>query len=236
MKKYTTSRFIAKAQDVHGDRYDYSESVYSGSHTKLKIICKTHGVFYQNAGDHMQGAGCLKCAVAKRRPYHQKWSTSSFIEASKKIHNDKYSYSLVNYKTYESKVKIVCPFHGEFSQQANFHLNGSGCPKCRASQGEKKIAAILRAKDIRYTKQKKFKDCKNIRELPFDFYIPDLNLLIEYDGQQHFKPVSIFGGEPAFKKVRENDSIKNKFCKDSNIKLVRISYKEDVIEKLTNYL
>lgn len=120
-------------------------------------------------------------------------------------------------------------------------LNGRGCPYCRKSRGERKIHQILIKMKIDFESQYKFDDCKNIRTLPFDFYIPSLNLCIEFDGVQHFEPtrfnkkMSFEQAEENFKNVQIRDEIKNKYCKDNNINLLRIPYTEfDNIEKILN--
>ena len=100
------------------------------------------------------------------------------------------------------------------------------CPNCvgNMSLGEIKIKNILDELHIKYICQQTFEDCMDIKKLPFDFYLPDLNVLIEYDGQQHFKPVEIFGGEEAFKIRQRHDEIKTKWANDHGIKLIRIPY------------
>ena len=132
-------------------------------------------------------------------------------------------------------VKIICPEHGEFNQTPNKHLNGRGCPKCRYSKGEKKIYSILVKKDIKFETQKKFIDCKYKRFLKFDFYIPHINTCIEFDGEQHTRPINYWGGEKEFKKTQKRDQIKNEYCEKNNIKLYRIKYNEN-IEKILNFL
>lgn len=102
-------------------------------------------------------------------------------------------------------------------------IKSCGCLKGKSS-GEEKCKQVLQKAQIKYKTQYKFSNCKNILPLPFDFYLPDYNICIEYDGQQHFKPISIFGGEEDFKKRQRNDEIKNQYCKDNNIKLIRIPY------------
>lgn len=79
--------------------------------------------------------------------------------------------------------------------------------------------------------KKRFDGCKNQKKLPFDFYLNDFNIIIEYDGIQHFKPSF---NEKEFKNIKVNDEIKNKFCKDNNIKLIRIPYWE--FENIENIL
>jgi len=110
-----------------------------------------------------------------------------FIERSKKINNDKYDYSLVEYVKSHNKVKIICPKHGVFEQPPYVHLNGCGCSKCQISKGEEKIQEYLKYNNIEYLNQKSFNDCRYKQLLKFDFYIPKYNMCIEYDGEQYFE-------------------------------------------------
>ncbi len=125
-----------------------------------------------------------------------------------------------------SHAKLV---HGQFNQMPNAHLSGQGCPGCNLSKGEDRVEKYLQSNSIEYIRQYKFDECKNKKKLPFDFYLPDINLAIEYDGEQHFNPV--FGDE-AFIRTQFNDNIKNKFCDDNNIKLIRIKYDQNIEKKL----
>ena len=118
--------FINKSYVIHGDKYDYSKVEYMNNYTKVCIICPEHGEFYQRPSDHLKGSGCPKCAKNKRL------TTNEFIESAKKIHGDKYDYSKVEYVNSQTKVCIICPEHGEFWQTPNAHLNGNGCPYCKA--------------------------------------------------------------------------------------------------------
>ena len=97
-------------------------SEYVNAYTKVKIICKEHGIFKQQPNNHINGHGCPKCIGTK--------TTEDFIKKSKKIHNHKYDYSLIKYINCQTKVKIICPDHGIFEQLSTSHLNGNGCPKC----------------------------------------------------------------------------------------------------------
>jgi very-short-patch-repair endonuclease len=99
--------------------------------------------------------------------------------------------------------------------------------------------------EIQFVRQKKFEDCKNLkvgrycRRLPFDFYLPEFNTVIEYDGRQHFKPIEKRGGEESYKRIQINDEIKNKYCKDNGIKMIRIPYTvkfDDILPLLKNEL
>jgi very-short-patch-repair endonuclease len=103
-------------------------------------------------------------------------------------------------------------------------VRGNGCQHCNESKGEKEIAKFLNKYDINYDRQHKFPDCKNIYTLPFDFYIPSMRTCIEFDGEQHFHPVSHFGGIMAYESLKINDKIKNDYCEDNYISLIRIRY------------
>lgn len=86
------------------------------------------------------------------------------------------------------------------------------------------ISKYLEINKIEYVRQKKFTNCENVKNLPFDFYLPESNVCIEYDGIQHFKPISLFGGIEGFVKTKVRDVKKNEYCELNNIKLIRISY------------
>jgi len=136
----------------------------------------------------------------------------------------------------KTKIKIICPFHGVFEQTPKNHIKGQNCPNCPKkiiSIGEKKISEILRKNNIKYNNQHTFENCRDKRKLPFDFYLPYYNMCIEFDGRQHFESVINFGGEEQLKKTQQNDKIKNKYCKENNIKLLRIKYTENIEEKLS---
>jgi hypothetical protein len=227
----TIDKFIEDSKIVHGDKYDYSLSVYVNWKTELKIICPKHGVFEQRPAHHVSlKQGCPKCKIEQ-----QTLTKEEFIIKSKLIHGDKYNYSLVDYINNSSKVIILCPKHGEFKQTPINHLKGNGCEKCKTSKGEIKIINYLEKHNIKYVYQNKFEDCKNIRKLVFDFYLPDYNLCIEYDGVQHFKEVKNFGGKKGYDNIKKRDIIKNNYCLINNIFLLRIKYTDNVEEKLIDY-
>lgn len=125
MKKLTTEQFIEKSKMKHGDRYDYCKTNYISARSPVNIICQEHGVFTQNANDHMNGYGCPHCGGTV------KLTSGTVVEKFKAVHGDKYDYSGVVYKNAKSKVSIICRQHGEFKQIAHSHMNGHGCPECR---------------------------------------------------------------------------------------------------------
>ena len=115
------------------------------------------------------------------------------------------------------------------------HTGSCGC--LIKSKMESYIADILTSENINFIEQYTFDDCKNVNLLPFDFYLPDYNVCIEYDGEQHYYPIEYFGGIKSFEYRKNNDKIKNTYCKNNNINLIRFSYllsKQEIKEKIIN--
>jgi len=285
-KKMTFQKFFEKSIEKHNNVYDYSEAKIKDSKTKIKIICKVHGIFYQRPTNHYK-QGCPKCAKYS--------NTENFIKKAKIFHGDKYDYSMVDYKDSKTPVIIICKVHGEFYQKPGIHLNcccpscsidksrlkkmdfitksiqkhgeiydyskveidggkkveivckkhgsflqtpdnhqrGKGCPICNESYGERNIRNFLKQNNIEYIRQKTFDDCKYIKKLSFDFYLSKYNVCIEFDGQQHFCIIKHFGGEKALMENKIRDNIKNEYCKNNEIKLIRVKYNENIEEKLS---
>lgn len=223
-KSKNTNQFIKEARQIHGNRYDYSKSIYKHALDKITIICPKHGEFNQIADVHLRGRGCNKCRydyLSKLKTYDK----TTFINKANHIHDYLYDYSKVQYVDSLTKVTIICPIHGEFKQCPNMHLAGNGCPKCKMSKNERKISNYLNSKHIKNIYQHRFNDCRGRIPLPFDFYLPDYNVCIEYDGEQHFKILDYIG-ENEYNKTLHHDQIKTNYCKQNNIKLLRIPYTE----------
>lgn len=220
--KKTTNEIIKEFKAIHNNKYDYSKVKYVNTHTKVKIICPEHGEFEQTPHNHLIW-GCDLCSGTK------KLTTEEFIKRAKRVHGDFYDYSKVNYKGSFKEVIIICPKHGEFKQIARKHTYSKhGCPKCKLSKGEQKIICFLNENHIEFISQKKFVGCKDKRMLPFDFYLPKTKVCIEFDGEQHYVPKQFFGGEIGLKNRLKKDRIKTEFCKNKNIKLIRIKYNENI--------
>jgi len=142
-----TNQFIEKARKIHGDKYDYSLVRYLNSQTNVKIICPDHGLFEQRPSNHLFGKKCRKCAFINSSN-KQRNTTEQFIEKARKIHGNKYDYSLVEYNTTHTKVKIICPEHGIFEQKPSNHLNGQRCSACVGNRKISKLSIIENAKKI----------------------------------------------------------------------------------------
>lgn len=140
-QRFTTEEFIEKAKVIHGDKYDYSKSIYITKRTKLEIICKHHGPFWQLPGGHLKGNGCKQCVFDELR-----LTTKEFTQQAILKHGDRYDYSKVVYKTNHDKVEIICKEHGSFWQTPNNHTNineKNGCPGCAVSGFDQTKPGIL---------------------------------------------------------------------------------------------
>jgi len=216
---------IEQSNIIHDNFYDYNLVVYVNKESDVKILCPIHGVFKQSMAIHMKGSGCSKCDDESRRLTNKEYIEKSIIK-----HNNKYDYSKTNYIDCRKNVIITCQIHGDFEQNASNHLySGNGCPFCYESKGEEQVKLFLENNNINYSRQHKFEGCVYKNKLPFDFYLPDYNMCIEYDGIQHFVSSEFFGGEEKLKYIQNNDKIKNEYCNDNNIRLIRIKYNKNVV-------
>lgn len=219
--------FVKQANIVHENKYDYSKVKYNGSKEKVEIICKTcSNSFFQSPLHHLSGEGCPFCNG------NTKLTKEDVVERSNKIHNNKYDYSLFlnekfNFKNRSAKIPIICHSefkngieHGIFFQMAKNHYQGKGCPKCNYSHLEEEIEVCLTENSIKFERQKKF-NWLGLKSL--DFYLPDYNIAIECQGEQHYKPIKWFGGDVALKKQIDRDSEKFNKCKEHGIELIYYS-------------
>jgi len=230
----TTEEWIERAKQIHGEKYDYSKSVYVNLKTPICIICPEHGEFFQLPYVHISGSGCPKC-VGKNK------TTQDFIVDAIKVHGNRYDYSKTDYKKSRENVCIICPEHGEFWQLPQNHLKGQGCPFCSGSNMEKNIKSFLDDNNILYEKEKTFKWLKFKSSMRLDFYLQDYNVAIECQGGQHFFPVTIFEGEEGFKKTIIRDKKKRELCEKHGIKIFYysncgIEYPYKVYEDLNEML
>jgi len=234
MKKLTTEEVIDRLKSVHGDKYDYSKLVYVGAKTKILVVCPKHGDFYTILDKHINGGNCPKCASNQ---YHLdfKKTTKEFIVEANKTHGNKYDYSKVNYVNNKTKIDIICPTHGVFKQRPDSHINGNGCSMCKETIGEKTVRNWLNENNINFKPQHRFPNCTMIKPLPFDFYLPEYNICIEYNGRQHYEHNHFFVTKNGFEELKKRDKIKMEYCHDNDIPLIVIKYDEDVNSILTTY-
>lgn len=226
---------------LNNKRFSLLSPEYKGKDEYMEWQCSNpdcEEVFMSKWASILSGQGCPYCSVPAKRVGKKNNLEYKFPEIAKEfnIEANKCLPSEVlcgsNRKTHwvcsACGHKWVCTIGARTCMK-------SGCPKCNESHGEKMISLFLDNYKINYKRQKKFDDCKHTYKLPFDFYLLDYNILIEYQGQQHFIPVKHFGGEKEFLKRKVNDQIKFDYCKNNNIKLIEIPYLEfDNIELILN--
>lgn len=236
--RMSVSLFVEKSKKVHKNKYNYSKVEYINNRSKVCIICQIHGEFWQTPGSHLQGHGCPMCnfdALAKSN----KSDSFNFIEKAIKIHGDKYDYSLVNYIGSHKKIQIICKKHGVFEQTPTNHLSGYGCPKCKESHGELKVEEYLKNNKICYKAQYPVKLEQKMfsrNNLKIDFYLPEYNTFVEFNGEQHYKFKKMFHkSKEGFNKQVERDKRLKDYCKENKIKLIVIKYNQiDKIEEILN--
>ncbi len=226
--------FILKSIIKFGKLYDYSLVEYINNKTKVKIICKEHGLFEQKPDLHLSKfikIPCLECSSKDRMI-----DTKNIINRMSIKHNNFYDYSKFIYNGQNNKSVIICPNHGEFKQTVLSHLNGRGCKKCKNSKGELLISNILDEMNVKYHTEYKFDDCYYKKKLPFDFYLPNYNTCIEFNGKQHYEEVNFFGGKKYLELIKKRDNIKRQYCKNNNIVLIEIKYNQNINDIISSYL
>ena len=190
----------------------------------ISLKCKNNHIYKQNRGNLLSNRNCNQCRVENK--------SLKLDDIITTLDHDNYIYDFSNFKNSHTKIKIQCKKGHIFYQKFSNHLQGKGCSICRESKGEFLISKILKNNNINFFRQKTFIDCIYKSKLKFDFWIEDNNLLIEYDGIQHYKPMIMFGGEEEFEKTKIKDKIKDQYCIDNNINLLRISYLDNIYDKL----
>lgn len=239
LKADTKEIFIEKAIKVHNNKYNYDLVQYINQRTPVTIICPKHGKFEQTSVSHLNGAGCPKCAIEKVSQA-RKLTLEQFLSRSNQIHGNKYDYSKVKFNSVYDYITIICPIHGSFKQRVCNHLNGRGCSKCKQSKGEELIQQILTEQNIEFIPQYKIPIDKAINTSGFtqvDFYLPNYNIIIEYNGIQHYIPQKYFGGKLRYDtyQIPRDNYIKN-YCKQNSIRLVEIDYTHRTKQDIINYI
>ena len=217
----------------HGNRYNYSLMDNGGYSARqpLKIICPEHGLFTQLLGEHKKGSNCPRCVAESTRK-----TINNFLYESISKHGNNYGYENIfeHFKTYNDKVPILCKKHGEFWQRAGDHSKGVGCPSCnQSSKGEMLIQKFLTQNGIEFVTQKTFDDFKTDKgfKYKFDFYLPTIGTLIEFDGIQHLKPTLY--NQYDVENQHRIDNIKNQYAGNNGYLLLRITELNAIEDILT---
>ena len=202
---------------------------YKNNKQQLDYICDKGHKHHICWNDFQQGYRCPYCAGQAKLTIEQ--VRQAFKEEGYELLEEEYhnAYTKMKYR--------CCNNHINETTWRNFQ-QGLRCPNCNKYKGENKVEDFLQSYNIEYEIQKTFKDCKDRSLLRFDFYLTNYNMCVEYDGIGHFEPINFNGiddkrANEGFKKQKLHDQIKDKYCLDNNIKLIRIPYWEfDNIENI----
>lgn len=223
-ERYGHEEYVRRVAEINSDIEVIG--FYINNQTKILHKCKIDGHEWMATPNHiLHNSGCPMCSANAKKLHEQ------YVLEVKSLNPNIEVLGL--YDGAFTKISHKCKICGyEWSSFPNNILCGCGCPKCKESHGERNIGKWLDRYDILYQRQKTFDDCKNKRLLPFDFYLPDYNVLIEYNGKQHYEPVAYFGGIKNFEGIVERDKIKEEYCKQNNIPLFKIPYFANIDEEL----
>ena len=239
--KSTTELFVEKSKKLYPDMFDYKPTKYVDAFTKVFITCKKHNyIFEQMPSNHLVGRlGCKRCSSVMFSDLHAKDDKGFMAKAILK-HGITTDFSKFVYRGAHTKSTFRCRIHNyEYERSPHNFLKAKGCPKCSASSGEKKLYSVLDMLEFDYVTEYRIREEDNL--FRYDVYIKDLNLLIEYDGEQHFLEHSFQLTDIEFKKRLTNDEEKNKLAERCGYKLIRIPYMfkdriyEYFVKKLLNF-
>ena len=213
--------------NIKGYRLLTSKENIQDSSSYVKYNCPSHGEHLTKVYALISGHGCTECqyeenAIKNRHP----------VDYVEDVFND-YGVTLINKEEYLKwdlkNLRVICPECGkEFltSFGAFVKQQGQCCPECSMSEsrGEREIRHVLENDCIKFEQEFSFADCRDKNPLPFDFYLPDYNILIEYQGAQHYEVVERFGGHEGFLLRQKHDKIKLEYCLINDITLIIIPY------------
>lgn len=225
--KKTNDEFVKEIYNLVGNEYTFLAK-YKSSRSKLLCRHEKCGYEWRITPNHFLCLNnrCPQCANKDKTKTNEQFTKEVYD-----LIGDEYIF-LEGY--INNQIKIKCKHDRcktEWDVTPSAFLQGSRCPQCakNISQGEQLIERVLDSKNIKYYKQHTFNDCRNKHVLQFDFCLPEYSLLIEYDGEQHFEPIDFAGkgeewAKERFEYTKQNDNIKNQYCKENNIPLLRIPY------------
>lgn len=231
--KLTQEEYLEKIKDIYKNTFDLSQIKYTNANGIVTPICPKHGLFEIKARNFAKGHGCPMCAKEKNKN-SLTYTQEKVIEMAKQVHGDRYNYDNSKYVNMLTPMAITCPIHGEFWQMPNKHIHmKQGCPKCNESKLEKEIGEYLSENNIESEQGKRFK-WLGLQHL--DFYLPQYNIAIECQGEQHYKPTR-FGSnndekflEKIFISQQQRDQRKKQLCEENGVKLLYYTTYKNVKE------
>lgn len=230
--KITQEEYIKRVYKINPDIEVIGQ--YTNNNQPVLHRCRVDGNEWMAIPNNvLSGKGCPVCkkvllSVANRKTHEEYVSEVAIINPTIEV--------IGQYNGTHMKILHKCLIDGaEWMATPHDILEGKGCPTCNMSCGENIVRNYLIQNKIKFSYNYTFDDCRNIKPLPFDFYLPEYNVCIEYDGEQHFKPIDVFGGAKEFYERISRDKIKTDYCMNHNITLLRIPYDQDVKLILDDY-
>lgn len=236
-KKYTKThkQFLQDIYTQVGNEYTVL-SKYKNSSTRISVRHNICGSEYKVRPDaFLRGTRCKTCLHEEYKEKYKKTTREFAYEVNNTTNG---AYKLASeYVDVNTKVKIEhikCnTVYEVFPYQ---FVRGRRCPRCNQSKGEVFVENILKEQGIDYEPQKMFSNLKDINYLSYDFFLPQYNVLIEYQGVQHFKPVDVFGGTEYFRVQQRHDEMKRDYAKENGFMLIEIPYTADTYDKVKDFL
>lgn len=217
LKYKTNEELIKRLKEVHGEKYDLTNVHLCRMTDKIHPVCKKHNnILDITLKDFINGSGCKLCGIEKSRE-QRKMPIDTFIQQCNIIYNNMYDYSNIHYSSLRDYIYPICRIHGAFKVSAESHLRlNCGCQKCGCGKHTFSCTKLFQTlKNVFIDAIQEY----SIGRLRLDIFIPSINVAIEYQGLQHFKPISFYGGEIAFMKQKERDERKYNLCREKGIKL-----------------
>lgn len=221
--------FLEKVKQINPDVKVLTAYIKTDEHVQCECLICGH-IYPVLPLNLLKGRRCPQCALQKASD-RLRDSHDTFLEKLAKVHSN--IRVVGKYENQNTRVECECLNCGNVWNPVPYHLlSGVGCPDCQKSHGEKLIQTYLENRSIQFESQKRFDDCRYKYTLPFDFYLPQLNMCIEYDGIQHYEAREVFGGEKGLEETQKRDQIKSDYCNQKGLRLLRIPYYADALEIL----
>ena len=234
---HSEEEFAKDFNEKFGDNFEYIRGTYSKFHEDAEFICKKCNIYFfaQPASFRTDRQNhCPKCTSHPNKYYRLTTEEEIFNEFGTE-------YTLIyEYNDRRENIKIKhnkCGYEW-IARKYNFLRHESNCKICHdyTSNGEKAVMSYLKSTNIKYEHQKRFDWCADKQKLPFDFYLPEYNIIIEVDGKQHYEPTERFGGEEGFRYRHEHDLYKDNQAAKHGIEVYRLNYSDSDTEKLKQNL
>lgn len=203
---------------------------YTGARKRIKCRCKKHNhIWYPFVYNLLSGFGCPKCAD-EQVGLKKRTSAECKMNKLEAMHPDIEFLSSPILSTDYVECKCKKCKHEWSATYSNLTKpnNPTGCPKCAGLNSENKLISIIEKFGYNYERQYKYEDCRDVHKLPFDAFLTDYNILIEFDGEHHYYPIPRGDGDGVreFETTQRHDKIKTQYCIDNKIPLIRIPYWE----------